>query len=224
MTRHLALATALTTILAAGAVQAAPKPERVRGAITSSDASSVTLHTADGQDVKIATTADTKYLMVLKSDLKAVTPGSFIGTATKGSGSRMTALEVVVFPPEMRGMGEGHYAWDKIPDTTASGETASSMTNGTVDAGGAGGVASTMTNGNIDKAATEDGSLKLSVSYKGGHKTIVVPANAPIVTFKPGDRSIVKTGPAAFVIASEEGGKVTAKAVAVGQDGVTPPM
>jgi len=206
------------------AAQAAPKPERVRGVISASDATSVTLHTTAGTDVKIATTPDTKYLMVVKSDLKKITPGSFIGTATKGSGSRMTALEVVIFPPEMRGMGEGHYAWDKIPDTTAGGaEAASSMTNGTVDAQG-GEVASTMTNGNIDKASTEAGSLKLSVSYKGGHKTIVVPQAAPIVAFKPGDRAVVKSGSDAFVIATDDGGTITAKAVAVGQDGVRPPM
>jgi hypothetical protein len=206
------------------AAQAAPKPERVRGVISASDATSVTLHTTAGTDVKIATTPDTKYLMVVKSDLKNVTPGSFIGTATKGSGSRMTALEVVVFPPAMRGMGEGHYAWDKIADPTAGGgEAASSMTNGTVESGGDE-VASTMTNGNIDQASSHDGSLKLSVSYKGGHKTIMVPQSAPIVAFKPGDRAVVTKGADAFVIASDDGGVVTAKAVAVGQDGLRPPM
>ena len=46
--------------------------------------------------------------------------GSFIGTATKDVGGTQVALEVVVFPPSMRGTGEGHYAWDKIPDTTLS--------------------------------------------------------------------------------------------------------
>jgi hypothetical protein len=28
---------------------------------------------------------------------------------------------VVIFPPSLKGTGEGHYAWDRIPDTTLSG-------------------------------------------------------------------------------------------------------
>jgi len=27
----------------------------------------------------------------------------------------------VIFPPSLKGTGEGHYAWDRIPDTTLSG-------------------------------------------------------------------------------------------------------
>lgn len=54
-------------------------------------------------------------------------------------GDQLIALEVVIFPPSLKGTGEGHYAWDRIPDTTLSGvgTAPSAMTNGTVSAVGA---------------------------------------------------------------------------------------
>ncbi len=205
------------------AAQAAPTMERVRGTIGASDGKSVTVHTAEGEDVTVALGADTHYAAVVASSVKAIQPGSFIGTATKGSGSHMTALEVVVFPPELRGQGEGHYAWDKLPDTSG-GAVASSMTNGTVEAGHGPSVGTSMTNGTIATAAPADGSLHIDVDYKGGHKSIVVPAAAPVVAFKVADSSVLKVGAQAFIVAATDGGKVSGKFVAVGQDGVKPPM
>ena len=113
------------------AAQAAPVVERIRGTIGAADKASVTVHTADGQDVTVSL-AGAHFASVVPATASAIAPGSFIGTATKGSGSHMTALEVVVFPPELRGQGEGHYAWDKLPATSspaAGGAVASSMTN-----------------------------------------------------------------------------------------------
>ena len=178
---------------------------------------------ADGPDVRVTLGPDVKYAGVVASDIKAVTPGSFIGTATKGFGSRMTALEVVVFPPELRGQGEGHYPWDKLPDT-AGGSTSSSMTNGTVQAGHAPAVGSSMTNGTVGATASQAGGLHIEVAYKGGHKTISVPAGAPVVAFKVAGPSVVKVGAQVFVVAVPAGGGVAAKFVAVGQDGLKPPM
>lgn len=218
---------ACAILLTASAAQAAPQMERIRGTIAAADATSVTVHTQDGNDVTVALDPAAHFATVMRSDIASVAPGSFIGTATKGSGSHMTALEVVVFPPEMRGQGEGHYAWDKLPDTSSGapgGAIASTMTNGTVEAGKGPAVGTTMTNGNIDTAATSDGALHINVSYKGGHKSIVVPATAPVVAFKPADRTILKVGGQAFIVAAVDGGKDIAKFVAVGQDGVKPPM
>ncbi len=227
MRRSLTLALAACTALSVAA-SAAPEAERVRGTITAATATSLTVHPAQGSDVTVQLGAGVRYAAVVASSLKAITPGSFIGTATKGFGSRTTALEVVVFPPEMRGTGEGHYAWDKLPDTAggaASGSmTASSMTNGTVGAGHAPLVGSSMTNGNIDAASTDAGALHIAVSYKGGHKDIVVPATAPIVAFKLAGPEVVKTGAQAFIVGVPDGAKLEAKFVAVGQDGIKPPM
>ena len=221
MNRILPALAAIT--LAGDAAHAAPTAERVRGTITAVDASSLTVHPTDGADVKVMLGPDVKYAGVVASDVKAIAPGSFIGTATKGFGSHMTALEVVVFPPELRGQGEGHYPWDKLPDT-AGGQTASSMTNGTVQAGQAPSVGSSMTNGTVGDASSAAGGLHIAVAYKGGHKDIVVPPTAPVVAFKVAGPSVVKVGAQVFIVAVPAGEAVQAKFVAVGQDGVKPPM
>lgn len=53
--------------------------------------------------------------------------------------------------------------------------------------------------------------------------TILVPKSAPVVTFAPGAMSDVTKG-TVFVVATNDEGNVTANVVAVGSDGVKPPM
>lgn len=209
---------------------AAPTPVRLRGTITAVTAKSLAIKTGSGKTMSVTIGGGTHYLEVEKSSLNMVDKGSYIGTATKTVGTQLIALEVVIFPAAMRGTGDGHYAWDKIPDTTLSGgaKTASTMTNGNVAAVSgttAGGkVSSTMTNGNVATAASSDGVTRLTVTYKGGKQTILVPPTAPIVKFHPGTKSDAVTGAHVFIKASKTGGKTTADVVAVGVDGVTPPM
>ncbi|MGH6680895.1 MAG: metal ABC transporter permease, partial [Bradyrhizobium sp.] len=89
--------------------------QRLRGVIASATADSVTVDPYAGKPVTVALTGKTAYLKVEKSSLDKVEKGGFIGTATKDVGGTQVALEVVVFPPAMRGTCEGHYASDKIP-------------------------------------------------------------------------------------------------------------
>ncbi|MGE5147375.1 MAG: hypothetical protein ACM3N5_11535 [Candidatus Eiseniibacteriota bacterium] len=228
MTRRLGLIVA-AAIIAVPAF-AAVDNDRVRGTIEAVDPNGLTVRTDAGESVKIALNDATKYASVVKSSLSNVEKGSFIGTATKGTGSFLVALEVVIFPPSMRGTGEGHYAWDKLRDTTMAGgmQVNSSMTNGTVQAaapaGGPAEVNSTMTNGNVAAASDAGGAKRLTVTYKGGQQTIIVPPTAPIVAFQPADRSIAAVGGHVFVKTSEAEGKMTADFVAVGKDGLEPPM
>jgi hypothetical protein len=209
---------------------AAAQSERIRGTIESADQNSMTVQTLEGEKVKVFLNDATKYVTVVKSSLSNVAQGSFIGTATKGAGDFQVALEVVIFPQSLRGTGEGHYDWDKLPDTTmaGAGRVSSKMTNGTVEAAPSSGrkaeVNSTMTNGVVQSAVEQGGAEQLTVTYNGGKQMILVPPTAPIVAFQPADRPAVITGGHVFIRASEDGGKVTAAFVAVGQDGLTPPM
>ncbi len=102
------------------------------------------------------------------------------------------------------------------------------MTNGTVKAETSGGpkVKSAMTNGTVkaEKSAT-GGERTLTVTYdKDGSKQIVVPASAPIVAFEPADNAVLKPGAKVFAVVDKNGGKMDGKLVAVGKDGLTPPM
>ena len=203
-------------------------PERVRGTIASATADSVTVDTYSDKPVNLALTGNTTYLKVEKSDLNKIEKGSFIGTATKDVGGTQVALEVVIFPPSMRGTGEGHYAWDQIPDTTLSGAaaTSSSMTNGNVAAVSTSvpNVNSTMTNGDVAASQSRGGVTHLVVTYKGGQQDVLVPPTTPIVTFRPGTKALVAKGNDVFVKATQTGSSLVADTVAVGVGGVRPPM
>lgn len=227
MNRIFVFTLAASAALSVAAV-AAPPAQRLRGTITKLDAHSITIQTSGGRKMAVMIDAGTHFLKVEKSSLSKIDKGSYIGTATKTVGSQMIALEVVIFPAGMRGAGEGHYGWDRLPDPTAKPgtKTASTMTNGNVAsvAAAAPKVASTMTNGNVAAAASRGGEKRLTVTYKGGQQTILVPTSSPIVKFRPGSRANARVGAHVFIKASETGGKPTAQIVAVGVDGVTPPM
>ena len=112
----------------------------------------------------------------------------------------MQAIEVLVFPNSMRGAGEGHYAWDLEPG-------------------------SMMTNGTVSGAVQATSGRELSLSFKGGSNKIVVPPDAPIVTFAPAERADLKPGaPVMFGATKNVDGKLAASRVTVGKDGVAPPM
>ena len=227
--RILGLAIAASAALTSSAAFAATgTPERVRGTIASATADSVSVDTNAHKPVTVALTGKTSYLKVEKSNLNKVEKGSYIGTATKDVGGTQVALEVVIFPPSLRGTGEGHYAWDKIRDTTLSGgaQTSSSMTNGNVSAVSTSvpSVNSTMTNGDVAAAQSQGGVTHLVVNYKGGHEDVLVPPTAPIVTFRPGTKAEVAKGSDVFIKATQTGSGLVANTVAVGVDGVKPPM
>lgn len=224
----LILVIASSALASSAALAATGTPERVRGVIASAAANSVTVDSYAGKPVTVGLTDKTAYLKVEKSSLDKIDKGSFIGTATKDVGGTQVALEVVIFPPSMRGTGEGHYGWDKIPDTTLSGgaQTSSSMTNGSVAAVSASvpGVKSSMTNGDVAAANSQGGVRHLVVTYNGGKQDVLVPPTAPIVTFQPGSKALLAKGADVFVKATNTDSGLDANAVAVGVGGVKPPM
>jgi hypothetical protein len=66
----------------------------------------------------------------------------------------------------------------------------------------------------------------LTLKYKVGEKTIIVPAGTPIVTYVPGDKSELKPGAKIFIGAAtrQPDGTLQAARINVGRDGLTPPM
>jgi len=210
--------------------QAAPQVERLRGTVEAVAGGGFTLKTRDGASESLALAPDAKVSWVVPSSLDAIKDGVFIGTATKGEPP--VALEVLLFPEAMRGTGEGHYDWDMIPDHTAGGAPVkSAMTNGTVKAdmrstaADAPRVKSAMTNGTV-KASSGGAERTLTVDYgKGQSLQILVPPQAPVVSFEPASAAALAPGAKVFVLAARgNDGRLTARRVAVGKDGLTPPM
>ncbi len=200
--RNILAGLGLAVLLASVPALAQPAPgavQRVRGTVQSVSGNTLVVREAGGRDVRLTLPADWQPTAVVASDLAAIRPGTFIGTAATGPDTHLVAREVVVFPAAMKGTGEGHYPWDLGPQST--------MTNATVDA----------------EAVGTDG-RSLTLSYKGGKVAVLVPPGTPIVTLQPGTRSMVAPGAHVFVVAAPGSGGLTAKRIAVGKDGLTPPM
>lgn len=228
MSRLLPLAFAVGIVAASTAALAAPTPERVRGTVKSVSDTVLVVHTTSGSDETVNLTGTTGYLEVTNSNLNRIEKDSYIGVATKSIGDKLVALGVLIFPPSLKGASEGHFNWDSIPDTTLSGGAVSNsaMTNGTVtvtqpvtDASN-----STMTNGTVSSAGTSGGAKQLTVTYKGGKQTVLVPPTTSVVTVSPGAKSDVTAGKAVFINAARQDGALTAEAIFVGVDGAKPPI
>jgi hypothetical protein len=176
-------------------------PMRLRGAITAIDGKTVTIAVRDGTTANVKLADNWGVSLVTPLTLADVKQGSFVGIASTGSDADRTALEVLVFPEALRGTGEGHYAWDLKPN-------------------------SMMTNANVATVASASDGQSLKLDYKGGGtQTIKVKPGTPIVTFQPGQQSDAKVGAKVFVIAQKAAdGSMTAARMAVGKDGLTPPM
>ena len=105
--------------------QKPPVPTRVRGAIESVDGDILTVKSRSGEDVKLHMTGDMKVFGIIKISMADIKVGSFIGATTvPGPDGKQNALEVHVFPEDMRGTGEGSRPYDLRPNST--------MTNATV--------------------------------------------------------------------------------------------
>jgi hypothetical protein len=181
--------------------QQPPSPSRVRGTIESVDGDVLSVKSRSGEDVKLHMTADVRVVGITKIALSDIKVGSFIGTTTvPGPDGIPTAVEVHVFPENLRGTGEGSRPYDLRPNST--------MTNATV----------------AESVVGNDGHTLL-VKYKDGEKKVVVPTETPVVTYVSADKSDLKPG--AKVIAFVKmlpDGSFESNRVSVGRDGLTPPM
>jgi hypothetical protein len=195
---------AALTMVAASSIFALAQqtsPSRVRGAIESVDGETLMVKSRGGEDVKLTMTGDIRVVGIVKIPLSEIKVGSFIGTTTvPGPDGGNDAVEVHVFPEDMRGTGEGSRPYDLKPN--------SSMTNATV----------------AESVIGNDGHTLL-IKYKDGEKKVTVGPDTPVVTYVPATKSDLKPG--AKVIAFMKklpDGSFETNRVSVGRDGLTPPM
>src|SRR5437660_6973899 len=87
--------------------QQSPSPARVRGTIESVEGDVLAVKSRGGEDVKLHMTSDMRVVGITRISLADIKVGSFIGTTTvPGADGMPTAVEVHVFPENMRGTGE----------------------------------------------------------------------------------------------------------------------
>ncbi len=105
--------------------QQPPTPSRVRGTIEAVDGEVLSVKSRSGEDFKLHMAGDMRVVGIIKISLSDIKVGSFIGTTTvPGPDGGANAIEVHVFPEDMRGTGEGSRPFDLRPNST--------MTNATV--------------------------------------------------------------------------------------------
>jgi hypothetical protein len=196
----LAFATALATVAASTSALAADGV-RVRGTVVSVTGDTLLVKSREGADVSIKLNLGWKAGGIAKATLADIKQGDFVGIASlPGASGPDGALEVLIFPPAMRGTGEGSYGWDLKPN-------------------------SSMTNGAVSEAVQSVDGTTVNVVYHGQSKKIVIAPNTPIVTFAPAVNADVKPGAVVFVPADRaDDGKLSTTRVVVGKNGVVPPM
>ena len=175
---------------------------RVRGTIEDVEGQTLVVKSRDGSDVKVALSDNAAVVGITNASISDIKPGSFVGvTGMPQADGSQKAVEVHIFPEAMRGTGEGHRPWDLRPQ-------------------------STMTNANVEQTVAGVEGRTLTLKYKDGEKKIIVPPDAPIVSYVPGDKSELKPGVKIFIAAAtaRPDGILEAPRVNFGKDGLTPPM
>ena len=198
MTKSIRLALALV-VFAAAASQA--QTVRVKGTLEKVNGNVLTVKTSDGKEERIALADNASIVAVVKASMADIKEGTFLGSAAmpQADGTQK-ALEVHIFPEQMRGTGEGHRPYAPVPNSTMTNGAAAGATVTGVDGG-------TMT-----------------VKYKGGEKKIVIPPGTPIVRYEIGGHSDLRPGARFTVLAAtkKSDGTLETSRINVGRDGVVP--
>lgn len=180
--------------------QSSGSPARLRGKIdaVSGDSLQLTLRNGTKATAKLPPSVRVVWLILAQpGDIKE---GSYVGTAAvPQADGTLKVLEMQVFPPSMRGIGEGSRGWDL-------------------------GAGSSMTNGTVGNLVASNGRT-MTITYKGGEKRVMVPDDVPIVTYEPADRSALTVGANVLLNGTRAtDDTVTATSVSVGKNGLIPPM
>ncbi|HSC22925.1 MAG TPA: hypothetical protein VLG08_04390 [Casimicrobiaceae bacterium] len=185
----------------AAPVSAQPSTQRIRGDVVSIEGNKLSVRSRTGQVVDVDLADNYAVSAVVRVGPDAIRQGSFVGAASMPQADgTLRALEVLVFPESGRGSGEGHYPWDLQPG-------------------------SMMTNATIAHVESVDGGSRMTLNYRDGEKIVVVPPGTPIVTFEPGGREMVVPGAhVIFTATIKPDGSLAASRLAVGKDGLVPPM
>jgi hypothetical protein len=162
MMTKLLLAGALIALLAAPAGAQQAPPTRIRGTVEKLDGQALTVKTREGPQVTVTLPPNQPVAYLIKKSLADIKDGDFVATTSmKGTDGKNHSVELRIFPESLRGLGEGQYAWDLMPD-------------------------SLMTNATVSGTAGAPQGQDLKVTYQGGESEIVVGLNTPIYGYGSG--------------------------------------
>lgn len=204
----------LSLVLLAAACWAQDAPRRIAGDVVGFENGTLTVRTAAGAEEHVKLLPNARVTMRSKADVDHLATNRYVGvTAAPRADGTLVASEIQVFPESMRGTGEGHRPM----------EGAYTMTNATVSSVARSAARSTTAEGTI--GAMQGGAEpRLTLAYKGGEKTVVVPPDTVVYASDIGDPGQLKPGAHVIVYATTQpDGSLATARVSVGTNGYVPP-
>jgi hypothetical protein len=197
--KRIAMAAIGTVMLTHAFAQAPVQTIRVRGTIQMVGSSTLTVRAGNGEGVELQLPKKVPINEVFPIRLDEIQAGSYIGIAAMPlADGTQQAIAITVFPESARGIGEGHRAFDLLPQ-------------------------STMTNATVSQVMEQPTGKTLTVKYKDGGKTVLVSPGTPVVTFKPGDADLLTVGASVSLSAQMVDDKPTVIRLNAGRNGFVLP-
>lgn len=180
MKRPALLIVVIASIIALPTIAETPQRVRVVGAIAKLEGDRLAVSVAGGQTQAVTLTPDATIYGVEKRRLGDLKPGDFVASGgVRGTGGKIHAVEVRIFPEALRGTGEGQRPWDVKPRGV--------MTNAIV------GTMSQTTDGGV-----------VHVTYKRGESEYLVGPDVPVLAYVAAGRALLKLGAAVVMIATKQ--------------------
>jgi hypothetical protein len=202
--RQISLAAALAVIAALASPAPAQNalPKIIRGEIAGVDGANIAVQTREGETIRLHLKDGQTTSAIIPAELSDIKPGVFVGAAAMpAEGGALRAMEVHIFPEALRGSGEGFRQFDLAPG-------------------------SRMTNANVSARVDSVSGPTLTLTYKGGEKTLIVDKETPIVTFAAGEASDIKPGASIDIFGASQtaDGAFEAARIVIGRNGTKVPM
>ena len=156
---HARPALLLASLVLAASTGVAAAAARIRGEVTAIAGDVATVGTAAGDSVAITLKPDFGLVVYRRIAIDDLEPGDYLSIpSTRAADGAKQAVTIGVFPPALRGVGEGESAWDLGPD-------------------------SRMTNAAFATMTAQGTGHSIVVSWKGRQETVEVPEGTPILAF-----------------------------------------
>ena len=194
-------AAVLAVLITVPAMAQNPTTVRVAGTLDKVDGATLTIKRKDGETNTVTMADNAAIYGVERRTVADIRPNDFVASGgVKGTDGQIHAVEVRIFPPSLRGTGEGQRPWSARSDGV--------MTNATV--------------GTVSQSPT--GGV-VHVTYNGGQSEYSVGPDVPVLAYVDADRSLLKPGAVVLIFAQKQAdGSLTTKRVTAEKDGVKPPI
>lgn len=185
-------------------VTSAVAPVHLQGTLLHIEGRDLTVKNSRGEHVNLVVALNTIISETSPINISEINKGSFISSFSMlQANGTLRATQLLLFPEEWRGYGEGHRSGYQIQNA---------VTNATVE------------EVKVTKGGGAGNEHTLRLKYEDGEKILVVPIDAQIVKLKATHDSKLEVGDQLNITAEYRDGKYVATRITAGRNGFKPPM